>query len=226
MRFRVSPCIGLVTPDVGRAAQFYVEEMGMDIEDQGEGVELLAGPLHLFLDPGPMGQPVFELLVSDLDDASGRLKFYGFETIVWNGVGSANLVRDPFGLVFNVFEFGDDDEFESAIQQEGTFFPHIGAVTTDLKSISEFYCAILQQPANKLSDDSVLISGGDLCLRFVEGESNASVVWLGPGANLSRLVRSGCEAIEHGGRVIADPFGLYWAVERRPAATHAVVHPL
>ncbi len=226
MQLRVSPCIGLVTPEIERAAEFYVNAMGMGLDEEQDSVELLAGPLHLFIDPGPIGQPVFELLVEDLDASEGKFKFFGFETLVWNGVGKANLVRDPFGLVFNVFEYGDDDYFEVAAGSDGSFCPHIGAVTPDTKAVAEFYSTVLQQPANKLSDGSILVSGGELGLRFMKGTVNVGVIWLAHSVSVPQLVRSGCESIEDGGRVIADPFGLCWAIEKRQAATHAVVHTL
>ena len=226
MTFRISPCIGVCTPDIETASQFYCEAMGMDLDSFEEGAELIAGPLHLFLDKGPRGSVVFELLTSDLEAAQGKLKFYGYETVSWNGAGRANIVRDPFGLVFNVFEYGDDEPLEVDRDSHRVYRAMIGAVTPSPKPIAEFYSMVLQQPANKLTDGSYLLAGGDVSLRFRPGETDAQVLWLGHEAPVDLLIDVGCRPLEDDLSVFTDPFGVSWAVETRVQPTHAVVNPL
>ena len=226
MFFRISPCVGLCTPDLDKATRFYCDAMGMDLDSFEEGAELIAGPMHIFLDPGPRGSSVFELLTPDLEAAQGKLKFYGFEIVAWNGPGKANIVRDPFGLLFNVFEFEEEDEL--AIDPEGhrIYRPMVGAVTPSPKPIAEFYSMVLQQPANRLADSSYIISGGDVSLRFRMGETDAQVLWLTHDAPVQNLLIAGCTALEEDHSVLTDPFGLSWAVETRIESTYAVVNPI
>lgn len=226
MFFRISPCIGLVTPDLNKASQFYRDSMHMTLESFEEGMEFLAGPLHLFLDPGPQGAVVFELLTPDLEAAKGKLKFYGYEIITWSGIGKANLVTDPFGLVFNVFEYGEEDLIDLNTDDSGMFRPLIGAIAPSTVPMAEFYSMVLQQPANKLADGSYIVSGGEISMRFRVGESEGPVIWLSHGTEISALVNSGCEQDSKDERLLTDPFGVRWTVEPRSESTHAVVNPI
>ncbi|HXH61092.1 MAG TPA: VOC family protein [Fimbriimonadaceae bacterium] len=226
MFFRISPCIGVVTPNVEQALEFYRDVMGMEVDDTDDGIELVAGPLHLFLDPGPQGQAVFELLVDDLETAQGKLRFYGFDTLVWSGPERANLVRDPFGLVFNIFEFDEDEPLTAEPETASMYRPVIGYVSPSPRPVAEFYSAILQQPANRLADGSFFISSGEVGMRFRRGEAESQIVWLAHSAPVESLIDAGCMAMEEDSTVIADPYGLTWAIETRPESTHAVVNPL
>lgn len=226
MFFRLSPCIGLVTPDLNKASRFYREGMGMSLESYEEGMELIAGPLHLFLDPGPKGSVVFELLTPDLETAKAKLKFYGFEIITWSGVGKANLVRDPFDIVFNVFEYGEDDVIDLNVDENGKYRPLIGAIAPQIAPLAEFYSMVLQQPANRLADGSYIVSGGEISLRFRSGDSEGPIIWMSHGTSLQDLIESGCDADPSDDHLVTDPFGIRWVVETRPESTHAVVNPL
>jgi hypothetical protein len=198
----------------------------MELESFEDGAELLAGPLRIFLDPGPRSTAVFELLAPDLDGAQGKLKFYGFEVVAWNGVGRANIVRDPFGLVFNIFEFDEADAIELDLGEHRIYRPMIGAVTPSPKPLAEFYSMVLQQPANRLTDGSYLLGGSDVSMRIRPGEVDAQVLWLSHDAPVEHLLDAGCQPLEDDNSVITDPFGLSWAVETRIQSSHAVVNPL
>jgi catechol 2,3-dioxygenase-like lactoylglutathione lyase family enzyme len=224
--FRVSPCVGLSTPDLDSASRFYCDAMGMELESFEDGAELLAGPLRIFLDPGPRSSAVFELLAPDLDGAQGKLKFYGFEVVAWNGVGRANIVRDPFGLVFNIFEFDEADTVELDLGEHRVYRPMIGAVTPSPKPLAEFYSMVLQQPANRLTDGSYLLGGSEVSMRIRPGEVDAQVLWLSHDAPVEHYLDAGCRPLEDDNSVITDPYGLSWAVETRIQSSHAVVNPL
>jgi hypothetical protein len=169
---------------------------------------------------------VFELLAPDLEDARGKLKFYGFDVVAWNGTGRANIVRDPFGLVFNVFEFDDEDSIDLGLGEHRLYRAMIGAVTPSPKPLAEFYSMVLQQPANKLTDGSYLLAGGDVAMRVRRGEVDAQVLWLAHDAPVQRLLDAGCTPLEDDCSVVTDPFGLSWAVETRLQSSHAVVNPI
>jgi catechol 2,3-dioxygenase-like lactoylglutathione lyase family enzyme len=224
--FRVSPCVGLSTPDLDEASRFYCDAMGMDLEAFEDGAELLAGPMRIFLDPGPRSSAVFELLAPNLEDARGKLKFYGFEVVAWNGVGRANIVRDPFGLIFNVFEYDDEDLLDINLGEHRMYRAMIGAVTPQPKPLAEFYSMVLQQPANKLTDGSYLLGGGNVGMRVRKGEVDAQVLWLSHEAPVEHLLDAGCTPLESDHSVITDPYGLSWAVETREQSSFAVVNPI
>ena len=209
-----------------KASRFYRDRMNMALESMEEGMEFVAGPMHIFLDPGPKGEAIFELLASDLEAAQGRLKFYGYEEIIWNGLGKANLVRDPFGLVFNVFEYGEDEVIDLNAELETMYRPLMGAVCPSPGPVAEFYSMVLQRPANLLADGSYLVSGGDVSLRFRAGKAEGPVVWLAHDAPIENLIEGGCMPVEDDASILIDPFGLRWAVEPRPESTHAVVNPI
>ncbi len=198
----------------------------MELEAFDDGAELMAGPLRIFLDKGPRSSPVFELLTPSLDDAQGKLKFYGFEVVAWNGVSRANIVRDPFGLVFNIFEFDEEDVIELDLADHMVYRPTIGAVTPSPKPLAEFYSMVLQQPANRLTDGSYLLSGGDVSMRIRPGEVDAQVLWLAHDAPVEHFLDAGCRPLEDDLSVITDPYGLSWAVETRIQSSHAVVNPI
>ena len=54
-------------------------------------------------DPEVSG-PVLELFVDDLEEAREYLVRHGCEVVRWRGKGQDCYVRDPFGVVYNVWE--------------------------------------------------------------------------------------------------------------------------
>ena len=126
MPFKPSRCVCLQVPDPHRAASFYRDRLGLQeaapqelvaADREGEvadreratpfdapGVELVAGPWRLFLDRGPALGPILEFLVPDVEAARQELVAAGCEVVRWEGRGGCCYLRDPFGLVFNLFE--------------------------------------------------------------------------------------------------------------------------
>jgi catechol 2,3-dioxygenase-like lactoylglutathione lyase family enzyme len=105
MKLKFSRCFALQTPDVEKASAFYREIMGLDlVESTDENLELKAGQFRFFLDKGPAMGPIMEYVVKDLDVAREELLNAGCEIIRWSGKGKPCYMKDPFGLVFNVFE--------------------------------------------------------------------------------------------------------------------------
>ena len=111
MPYKFSRCIAFHTPQRENAVRFYTEVLGLpQVEYDNAQIELKAGANRLFLDHGDAPQPVFEFIVPDLAAARDELEQHGCTVVRWEGKGGANYIRDPFGLMFNLWE--DPSEFE------------------------------------------------------------------------------------------------------------------
>ena len=109
MEFKFSRNTALLTKDPQAARAYYDDVLGMDIKEYPEGPQIQAGAIDIFIDaedPSTFGgNPLLlELNVDDLDRARQHLKANGCEVLRWDGIGQACIVRDPFGLVFNVWQ--------------------------------------------------------------------------------------------------------------------------
>lgn len=106
MRFTMSPNVAVRTSDAGAAVEFYREVLGFSSRRRGGDVdELDAEPLTLFvIHDDEVSGPVHELFVDDVEAARDRLVAAGCEVVRWHGKGADCYVRDPFGVVFNLWE--------------------------------------------------------------------------------------------------------------------------
>jgi catechol 2,3-dioxygenase-like lactoylglutathione lyase family enzyme len=106
MIFRMSPNVAVRTRRFSEAVAFYTNVLGFqDRSDNPDLADLDASPLNLFVieDPEIRG-PVMELFVDDLERAREILVSNGCEVLRWRGKGQDCYVKDPFGVVFNVWE--------------------------------------------------------------------------------------------------------------------------
>jgi hypothetical protein len=79
--------------------------MGLEVASQdNQAIELQAGHLRLFLDQGAFMGPILEVLTPDVEKAKGELLEAGCKVVFWEGKGGRCYMRDPFGLVFNLYE--------------------------------------------------------------------------------------------------------------------------
>ena len=224
MAFLMSRCLGLVTPDPGAAMAFYVSTFGMEpIGD--ETIELQAGPLNLFIDPGKSRPMVFELITDDLADARAAVRTMGFEELVWRGPDQSCLVRDPFGLVLNIHE---DRALFLPLDLEASddqyFKPCVGALTPAPCDLAEFYSRVLDAPYSRLPGGSYIVDSGPIRLRFRRGISTTPMVWLKSDAPVEQFGLAGCMVTDAG--VMTDPYGVHWCTETITAAPLAAVCPL
>ena len=106
MSFEISPNIAVYVNDLNKAKEFYVGALGFKETPSSERwVELRSGPNNLFLmQSDSESGAVHELFVNDLEKAKSKLLAQGCEVIRWEGVGKDCYVRDPFGIIFNVWE--------------------------------------------------------------------------------------------------------------------------
>lgn len=106
MQFRMSPNIAVRTKDFSDAIAFYTEVLGFNNRSTDpELADLDAGPLNMFIiEDHELSGPVMELFVEDLEQARKELLAHGCEVIRWRGKGQDCYIRDPFGVVFNLWE--------------------------------------------------------------------------------------------------------------------------
>ncbi len=105
MPYLFSKCICLESPDQPNMVSFYRDVMGLQVaHEHPDSAEIAAGPVRLFLDKRPNLNVIFEFLVPDLESAKEELLASGCEVVRWEGKGGCCYLRDPFGLIFNLYE--------------------------------------------------------------------------------------------------------------------------
>ena len=116
MKFRISPNIAVRTSQYNKAVDFYSGLL--DLPDRSPSPDLAdfaADPLSLFvIADEEISGPVLELFVDDLERAREQLVAKGCEVIRWRGKGQDCYVRDPFGVMFNVWEESGSENFEDS----------------------------------------------------------------------------------------------------------------
>ncbi len=106
MRYRMSSNVAVRTDQFAEAVSFYAEVLGFENRSSDPALgDHDADPLNLFvIEDHEVSGPVMELFVDDLDVAKENLLANGCEVIRWRGKGQDCYIRDPFGVVFNVWE--------------------------------------------------------------------------------------------------------------------------
>jgi len=106
MKCRMSPNVAVRTTETGDAFSFYSEVLGFRHRPENEThTDLDADPLNLFIiEDHEFSGLVLELFVEDLEAAREELLAKGCRIIRWEGKGKDCYVRDPFGVVFNLWE--------------------------------------------------------------------------------------------------------------------------
>jgi predicted enzyme related to lactoylglutathione lyase len=105
MPYKLSRCIALKTSQWPEAVRFYEETLGLKVVDRYQnGAELSAEQSRFFVDGGPGSGIILEFIVPDLEIARHELELAGCKVIRWEGKKQDCFIRDPFGLIFNLWE--------------------------------------------------------------------------------------------------------------------------
>lgn len=107
MNYRMSKNIGFQVNDLEKAKHFYENVLGLKEPEKSDVEELEFQTNHnsIFLMQGNENLgPIMEFVVEDLEEAKKHLVENGCEIVRWKGKGRDCYVRDPFGMVFNVWE--------------------------------------------------------------------------------------------------------------------------
>ncbi len=106
MEFRMSPNVAVRTTRFSDAIVFYSSVLGFANRSSDPALgDHDANPLNLFvIEDDEISGPVMELFVEDLESAREELLANGCEVLRWRGKGQDCYIRDPFGVIFNLWE--------------------------------------------------------------------------------------------------------------------------
>ena len=106
MKFEMSPNVAVRTRRFADAVDFYSSVLGFANRSGDPALgDHDANPLNLFvIEDDEVSGPVMELFVQDLEAAREELLAHGCEVIRWRGKGQDCYIRDPFGVIFNLWE--------------------------------------------------------------------------------------------------------------------------
>jgi catechol 2,3-dioxygenase-like lactoylglutathione lyase family enzyme len=102
----MSPNVAVRTERFAEAVDFYSRVLGFANRSSDPALgDHDADPLNLFvIEDDEVEGPVMELFVNDLEEAREELLAHGCEVIRWRGKGQDCYIRDPFGVIFNLWE--------------------------------------------------------------------------------------------------------------------------
>ena len=107
MKFRMSPNVAVRTQgQFAEAVDFYTNILGFKNRSNDPDLgDLNATPINLLiLEDDEFRGPVMELFVDNLEEARKTLEANGCKVLRWRGKGQDCYVRDPFGMIFNIWE--------------------------------------------------------------------------------------------------------------------------
>jgi predicted enzyme related to lactoylglutathione lyase len=106
MKVKMSPNIAVRTEQFADAVAFYSNVLGFPNRSDDPAIgDHDAKPLNLFvIEDHEVSGLVLELFVEDLESAREKLLANGCEVIRWRGKGQDCYIRDPFGVIFNLWE--------------------------------------------------------------------------------------------------------------------------
>lgn len=220
MSLRVSHCVLIEATDWPRAVHFYERAFDFPVQGYQNGMELVAGPLRLFIEPGKKNALLIELATEDIDQARVKLRIAGFEEIVWNPERGHCSVVDPFGILWNVIE--DKSQFiplDPSEIKETFIRAKVGINLPRSNDAAQFYSELLDSPLSRLADGTWIIDSGVMRLRISTSHLTFCCLWLAQDAPTCDLADDG---FDFDGDLARDPFGVYWRVDSMPEMTHAV----
>jgi len=105
MKFELSNHIALQHPDWKKSKSFYSEVLGLETELQENNLHVISGEQNLYImENDELRGVVMEFNVDDVEVARTYLEKHGCTIVKWDGKGNDCYMRDPFGLVFNLWE--------------------------------------------------------------------------------------------------------------------------
>ena len=91
--------------DLGKAADFYVKELGFEITDKSSNLISLHGDnINLFIEKGKALGPVLEVTVENVEVAKKNLVKKGCRILKDEPNFPRCYIQDPFGLIYNLIE--------------------------------------------------------------------------------------------------------------------------
>ncbi len=221
MPFELSECIGLTTLQPDEAVKLYTELFGMTQSPSHDGLKLSTGKLAFFLDPGPRQPPILELLTEDLIEARPILRALGFEEQTWHGPGKLNLVTDPFGIAWNIFQSAPESEWPSLPTTHPAIPAKIALHLHETQRAAQFYADVFEESATK-TPAGWTIDSNQIRLIIEPGLPQGPAFYVDPQACPDP--QSLTEFFE-GRSCTVDQHGVTWKLISRPTSEMAVIHP-
>ena len=103
--FRKGNHAAVLAPDLKAARDFYENVMELElVNSTDEQLVFKTGDslFYVIHDPDRSGT-VLEFCVDDLDAATDKLVSKGCRVIKWEGKGKDCYIKDPFGMIFNLW---------------------------------------------------------------------------------------------------------------------------
>ena len=102
----MSPNVAVRTNRFSAAVDFYSSILGFTNRSKDPALgDHDANPFNLFvIEDDDISGLVMELFVEDLESAREELLANGCEIVRWRGKGQDCYLRDPFGVIFNLWE--------------------------------------------------------------------------------------------------------------------------
>lgn len=106
MKIKMSPNVAVRTDRYQEALGFYEKVFGFTNRSKDPDLgDFDASPLRMFVIKDlELKGVIHELFVEDLDAARQELVKHGCEVIRWRGKGQDCYIRDPFGVIYNLWE--------------------------------------------------------------------------------------------------------------------------
>ncbi len=106
IKFKMSSNIAVRHKNFSEAVDFYSNVIGFKNRSSDPDLaEFDADPITLYvLEDDEFSGPVLELFVSDLKEARDHLVKNGCKVLRWRGKGQDCYIRDPFGVIYNIWE--------------------------------------------------------------------------------------------------------------------------
>jgi catechol 2,3-dioxygenase-like lactoylglutathione lyase family enzyme len=106
MKIKMSPNVAVRTDRYQEALAFYASVLGFENRsDDPDLGDFDASPLRMFvIEDSELRGLIHELFVEDLETARDMLVEAGCEVIRWRGKGQDCYLRDPFGVIYNLWE--------------------------------------------------------------------------------------------------------------------------
>jgi len=105
MKFELSNHVALQHPDWRSSESYYKDVIGLDTKMEENHLHIRSGDLNLYImDNDDLRGTVMEFNVDDLDEAKEYLLANDCTVVKWEGKGKDCYMRDPYGLVFNLWE--------------------------------------------------------------------------------------------------------------------------
>jgi hypothetical protein len=108
MSYEMSNCMCVQVPDMEKARTFYETLFhGRVVHEDEKGIKLEADTFRIFLDKGDTMGSILEGFIPYMEQAREELIDAGCTPVLWESKGKRCYLRDPFGVIFNLFEISD-----------------------------------------------------------------------------------------------------------------------